>query len=444
MDFKNKNVLVLGAGMSGFASCELLKALCANVYISDHDRFCMERLAREQGVTVLNDDNLTGINLIVISPGISIHSEIVVKAKKLKIKVISELELGFLNCKSPIIAITGTNGKTSTTKLTAGFLTNAGLGAYSLGNIGYPVSAAARGLYEHEVAVVEVSSFQLEAVHEFHPHIAILLNITPDHLDRHRTMREYINAKMKIFANMNKKDYAIINADDKNISENTAKIPCPVYRFSLHKKTEYGTYINKNHIYFANGELLAQVCCLKALSESRLNIYNALALITLSGILNIPFHIALRAVSSFMPEPYTIEPVGEYKKIKIFNDSKGTNTGATLSALQRMKGRTVVIMGGRDKGENYTDFFVQSPAVHYIFCGENSDKLVRTMKKLKLSGFTVCSSLHDAVIAGFAELGTKSGNLLFSPACASFDKFLNYKERGKYFNILIGKLLETE
>lgn len=435
-----KRIAVIGLAESGIGAIKLLLRQKCYIFIYDDNSQKLKETAREYNFPILSGGDIGGLALAVVSPGVRDDSTIMRALKRCKVKIISELELGYRFLKSDMIAVTGTNGKTSTTTLITKLLNNAAIDATAVGNIGVSLSLTALELTEKEVAVVEASSFQLDKTEKFRPHIAVLLNITPDHLDRHGDMKGYIAAKSKIFENCGRNDYAVINGDDAHALSATEKILCKKYHFSVMKDVENGAYIKDGKVFFAEGGESIEIC--KASNLGNTHSDNALATICVCGILRIPFSIALKTLQRFSPASYTVEKIYEKDSLKIFNDSKGTNTAATMSAIDLMVGETVLIMGGREKGEDYTDFFRLSKdkISRYIFFGENAAKLKVIAEACGVPSFTLCSELKEAFFE--ATQAVFQGNILFSPACASFDQFSDYKARGEAFNQIVSDFYE--
>lgn len=433
------NVAVIGLGKSGVAAMKLLIRKGYNVYVYDDNETQLNKYINTFNVGILTADNTDGLQFAVISPGVSDDNKIIVELSDKNIKIISELELGYLNTESDIIAITGTNGKTSTTTLIAEFLNSSYINAYPLGNIGTPLCEKAEALVKSDVAVVETSSFQLKHTEKFKPHIAIILNVTCDHIDRHKTFEDYIESKARIFINQTSKDYAILNYDEKILKASKDIASHKIY-FSSNRILNSGYYVKNNEIYYANKGKEIYICDVADIENTCTD--NALALLAVCGILNLPYSVAINTIKKFKPAKYTVEKIYDKNGLKIFNDSKGTNTAATINAVNRMRGETVLIMGGREKGEKYADFFktVRDKIKHFVFFGENAEALREVALNNGVMHFTVCKTLEDAFFAAKSEISV--GNILFSPACASFDQFKNYAERGNAFEKIVKKFYE--
>jgi UDP-N-acetylmuramoylalanine--D-glutamate ligase len=449
-----KSILICGMARSGRASLDLLYNERDKFFLFDEDETVQRKLADEfflhLNVFVLRklEDVVTGhMDKIILSPGFSIFDTKLQIAKSKKIEIVSELEVGYQKLqkrpfflKNSLIAVTGTNGKTTTTRLIFDFLCHAKRHTTLVGNIGIPLCEKAHA--NLTTFVCEVSSFQLEAVKYFHPHIACLLNITPDHLDRHKTMRNYVATKKRIFKNMSHHDFAIINQKLKNV-QTKAK----VFTFGF-KKVDFGCYIEKSNIIFANKGKEQKVCSQSdVFLQGMHNLENVLCAVCVAKILKIKNKFIIDALKTFQPEPHRIQKVFEVDGTTFFDDSKGTNVDATLCAAQTLNpnAQTTLILGGADKGGNFDMLFRNLPKniKKILVSGDTLQKIFSSAKKYGYtSNLFAFDNLKDATL--FACQTARSGeNVLLSPACSSFDEFKNYEDRGEKFLEYIKSFYES-
>lgn len=413
-----KTLLILGQGESGLAAAAFARELGIKHIVFD-----------------LSESAADNINLAVISPGISIYSEIALKLKRHNVPVISELEFAYLALSAPVIAVTGTNGKSTTTSLIGAILQSSGRSAYTLGNIGVALSRKAAELTSADTAVVEVSSFQLEAVKEFRPRIALLLNITPDHLDRHRTMEEYINVKYRIFAKQTKDDFAVLNAD--GLPGSLIPIESQIYYFSTQKRVK-GCYVSDGKVYFCKNpggvrdKYICRVSDIKLLGGH--NLYNALAAALACLLYGVSRDDIVKTLREFGGIRHRLEFVRELDGVKYYNDSKGTNIDSTLKAAASMGGDTTLILGGSDKGYEYDELFLKLPPqiARAVVTGQTKRKIINAAERQGFKNLTECRTFKDAVLKA-REITPPGGSVLLSPACASFDMFVNFEQRGDTF-----------
>ena len=427
-----KRALIIGNGKSGRSANKFLKQLGYVTYIADDDQKNLSKLYKR-------DRFIKNLSLIVLSPGISTEHEIISIAKKYGIDYLCEFELGveFLKCKN--VMITGTNGKTTTTALTSKLLENGKYkNVFTGGNIGIPVTNFALQTCNNDIAVLEASSFQLETKKRASAHIAAFLNITPDHLSRHKTMDNYINAKLKIFDKQTKEDYAVINYDDKELLKYTQNLSVKTYYFSTKEEVD-GCFVKDECIYFKQEEnitKIASVYDLKILGEH--NLQNALCAILIAILLGEDKNNIRKNLSTFTGVSHRIEFVTDIDNVSFYNDSKATNVASTIVAMNAMNTNTTIILGGSDKGLEFDDLFLNTnkKIINFICLGETKNKLVKTAEKYDVSNVYEVDTLKEAVDLAFS-LSKNGDAVLLSPACASFDMFSNYEERGKVFMKLV-------
>lgn len=434
--------LIYGYGISGKSALNLLCKQNKKVVVYD-ENLNVDLPNGIKNVFGKNiDEILQDVRLIVVSPSIKLDSELLIKARKKNIEIISELELGFRNIEGDVIAVTGTNGKTTTVELLTYMLKQSGLQANYYGNIGIGLAENSSKIEKGSVAVVEASSFQLASVDLFCPKIAICLNISDDHLEYHKTITNYINCKANIFKRQDKQDYAILNYDDSVTRELAFQINSNVYYFSRKYKVK-GCYVCANGIYF-NDKKTEYVCSVDDINIKGLhNLENALACITACKILNIPNSIIVSCLEKFTLSEHRIQLVFENNGVKYFNDSKSTNIKSVIAGCKSMQGTTTLLLGGYDKGLNYENLFSELPIkVRTIICfGENKQKLLQASKNFNAFSVISADNLEDAIIIATK---VRCDNVLFSPGTSSFDSFKNYMERGDYFAKCVKRLFSVE
>ena len=436
---KNQNIAVLGAGLSGSAAALLLKAEGAQVTVLDSAeeknllKSTIDNL-RAQGVSVIcgaaaNEDSAP-YQMAILSPGIDPASPLARNFLSRGIQVISELELGFRSCEIPVIAVTGTNGKTTTTELLAQMLNACGQRTIACGNIGKPLSEVAREKQPLDVLTVEVSSFQLEAIETFHPSISLWLNFAPDHLDRYRSVADYRAAKLRIFENQTDTDVAVVNAIEK----------FPAIR---PREITFSAYSNQADFQLSDGAIVYQNQAVLRLADTKLrglhNIENLMATLAAGMARGLSFPQMAPALRDYEPQPHRCEFVREVDGVDYVNDSKATNLDAVEKALCAQTKPVVLIAGGKDKGFTFDPLrsLVKERVRLTILIGEMADSIRRSW-----SGAVECeiaNSLADAVERGHAS--AKHGEVvLFSPGTSSFDMFKSYADRGDQFRALVQAL----
>ena len=380
------------------------------------------------------DECIEKSHIVVVSPGVAIDSPFLVKARKDGKRIMGELELGFLLSKSPFVAVTGTNGKTTTCSLIRHVLSSAGRKSELVGNIGTPVSERYEKLLSDVIAVTEVSSFQLETVNAFCPHVAVILNVTPDHLDRHYTMENYIYLKSRILKNMRESEYAVLNYDDPIVRKYAENRKAKIQYFSLTEKV--GAYIDGEYFCWED-EKVAPIESLVLKGDH--NKANALAAIAALKVLNVENSLIEKGFKSFKGIKHRLELIAEKNGVKYYNDSKSTNVDSTIKAIETMTEPTVLILGGKDKDLDYTGLFEKlksSCVVHAVIMGENRYKMLDCANRAGFCKLSVSSNFETAVRIARIE-AKNNGVVLLSPACASFDMFSCYEERGREFERIV-------
>ena len=426
MKFKNLNVLVYGLSMSGEWASRLLINKRANVFLYD-DNFEILKSKTIKNCFMLNSLNenlIEQFDLIIVSPSIPLDNEFLVKANERNITIMSELEFASMFCKN-YVAITGTNGKTTTTELVTDIL-NKKYKAVACGNIGYPLSRAFLEKKNY-IKVIEVSSFMLEHANKFSPHVATILNISPDHLIRHKTMENYTALKKSIFKNLKSNDYAVINLDDNiHLTSDTLKI-------TYSQKHTADVYLKDGAIYLHEHKI-ANINELKLTGKH--NISNIMCAICFGYIYKVRPELIRQAILSYTPEHFRIENVGVFNQIKFINDSKSTNIASTLASVESTKGAIILLLGGSNKMLNFDELFNKlSKRVKFvIFYGEIAENLEKANDNK--FDYSTCADLKEAF--NIATTHALAGDtILLSPATASYDQYSNYIERGKHFNELV-------
>jgi UDP-N-acetylmuramoylalanine--D-glutamate ligase len=444
MELKGKRVLVVGMGRAGVAAAKLLEIKGARVTITDKKEkeelreTYRELEGRRMGIETTGHplELLENTELIVASPGVSPNIPLLERAKEKKIPIIGELELASSFLKAPLIAVTGTNGKTTTTTLIGKILKEEGKRVVVAGNIGHPLSSCVNGNYE--LIVSEVSSFQLERIETFHPLISILLNIAPDHLDRYRDLNKYIGAKKRIFMNQGKSDFAVLNRNDSCCR--TLSIEAKKIFFSQEEEIEEGVYLKKGRI-MANlsGRLQGIIQREEIKIKGSHNLENALAAIATCLILKVKVDNIRKVLREFKGIPHRMEFVREIKGVRFINDSKATNVDSVMKSLASFPGPIILIAGGRDKGLDYSPLrpLVKERVKALILLGEAKEKIAQAFSSCKKIKMAV--DMKEAVDIAFG-LAEEGDCVLLSPACSSYDMFQDFQERGEAFKEAVREL----
>lgn len=456
MDIENKRVIIIGTGTSGASAAKLANQKKAKVAIYDQkpwikfdnkEQECLNSL-NELGVELLLgvelEKYIKNYELIIMSPGVPMDLPFIVCAKDCGIPIIGELEFAWNYCNSNVIAITGTNGKTTTTTLVGEIIKEYIARTFVVGNIGRAFSQDALSINKEDAVVAEVSSFQLESISKFHPKIGAILNITPDHLNRHGTMENYIKAKKRIFENQNKKDFLILNYDDLECRRMVDESDSKVIWFSRKQKPIPGVYIDNGYIVeniFNTPNTICSISDLKILGDH--NIENALASVAITTTFGIPTRIISNKLISFQGVAHRIEYIGTKKNIDFYNDSKATNTDAAIKGLLAMQKKVRLIIGGLDKEADFMDWislFHNRVERAYVI-GETKEQLVKSMELQGFYNYMTFKTLEDAIYAAYND--AKDGEcVLLSPGCASWDMFKSYEQRGDLFKEIFQNLRE--
>lgn len=450
---KYKKISIIGAARSGVAAAKLFKKNSFDVFLSDStpeekieqkfkDEIKSEGIAYEFGG---HSEKVYDCDLMVVSPGVPQSSAVIQSALKKGIEVISEVEAASWFSKGRVIAVTGTNGKTTTTTLIGEIFKDAGYNTFVCGNIGTAFSEIADKTNDDSIVVLETSSFQLDNIKNFKPFVSVMLNITPDHMDRYDSFDKYAESKMKIADNQNESDYFVFNFDDELVRKSAETgVKAKHSAFSLNsdvkKKFESGAYVdNYDLIYFYYMGEENVIDTQKLIIKGQHNVYNTMASVISAKIFGIEKEFIKKTVENFKGVEHRLEFVRDINGIKFYNDSKATNVNSVWYALQGFNERLVLILGGKDKGNEYSQIEkeVKEHVKHIIAIGESKQKVYNYFRNIIPT--TVASSLEDAV--NKAASNAKSGDVvLLSPACASFDMFDNYEHRGREFKRIVNSL----
>lgn len=451
MEFQGKKVTVAGAGISGIAAAELLSGAGASVTLYDGNAALTEQEVRARLGTDFNGSFVFGgftgellqnTEMLVISPGVPTDLPFVTELKGRGVPVIGEIELAYLFARGKLVAITGTNGKTTTTALTGAIMRTFYENVLVVGNIGTPYTALVPTTDEKTVTVAEISSFQLETVDSFRPDVAMILNITPDHLNRHHTMENYIAAKEAIAANQTEQDVCILNYEDERLRAFGEGLKSRVIYFSSARALPEGLFLEEGAIYYAHEESKERICGTEELNIiGRHNYENAMAAIAAGLVLGVPVSLIHQALCEFKAVEHRIEYVATKRGVRYYNDSKGTNPDAAIQGIRAMTGNTLLIAGGYDKGSDYDEWIeaFDGKVGWLVLIGQTKEKIAMAAEKHGLKNIVLYDSFLEAM--EFCTAHAKEGDaVLLSPACASWGMFQNYEERGRIFKEYVNAL----
>jgi UDP-N-acetylmuramoylalanine--D-glutamate ligase len=448
---RNRKVAILGAARSGLAAARLLKSQGAQVFVSDKDS---EGKLKPQISSLKSagipfevgghTDRVYDCSLMVISPGVPSDAPVVVEAHRRGIDAVSELELASWFCKAPILAVTGSNGKTTTTTLLGRIFEHAKKKCVVAGNIGSAFSNFVLDLDQTSVAVVEVSSFQLDHIQSFHPKAAVILNITPDHLDRYgKSFDNYIASKCRVFENQTKEDVLIYSFDDaitslevrKHASQHVRVLP-----FSAKARLDEGAYVERGSMMVSESGKVEEIIDVRSISIKGLhNLYNSMAAALAARVMGVPAEPIRETLQTFEGVEHRLEFVRELNGVRYVNDSKATNVDSVWYALQSFDEPLIVLMGGRDKGNDYTKLndLVRKHVKAIIAIGESAEKVFEAFRHI--TNVERAESM-EAAVRKASTLAARGDVVLLSPACTSFDWFDNFEHRGRVFKEIVGKL----
>ncbi len=449
LELKNKRVLVVGLGKSGLAAARFLKALGARVTVSDaRPATLIAELSEllDQGFMV--EAGSHGLltfrrqDLIVVSPGVPMSTPELKQVRAMGAHIIGELELGFEYLKGEVVAVTGSNGKTTTTSLIGEVLKAAGRPTLVGGNIGRPVTAMADESTDESWSVLEVSSFQLETVETFKPRIALVLNITPDHLDRHGTFEVYAGLKARVTEFQTAEDFLVLNGEDKETQLIAAKTKAQVYWFSGRRPMKQGAFVHGESILFvaregAKAEPVMPVAEISLAGAH--NVENVLAAVCAARLAGVESETIRAAVRGFKAVEHRLEFVREVGGVRYYNDSKATNVDATMKAVEAFAGGIHLILGGKDKGSDYRvlEPLLRARVKTVITIGSAAEKIEH-----QLDGVVKIERAEtlERAVAYAHEVAAAGDTVLLAPACASFDQFESYEQRGRVFKELVASI----
>lgn len=448
---KGKKVLVVGLGKSGKAAIHVLADLGADLYAQDaspKEKIDPEFLAYmdEKNVSTYLGylpEDMSRFDMLVLSPGVSPDKDFVREAETAGAEIIGELELAYRLTPAKFIGITGTNGKTTTTTLTGEIFKAAGRKTSVVGNIGEPVVTAAENAGEDEWMVTEVSSFQLETTRYFRPVVSAILNLTPDHLNRHKTMEAYGNAKARVAVNQTEDEYLVVNYDDKATLELAEQSHARVIPFSRKVKPEEGAYLDGTTIIVKGADGTEHRICdtsdLRIIGDH--NVENVLAAAAISFYAGIDPEVISAAVKAFPGVEHRIEFSGKYNGIEYFNDSKGTNVDAAVIAIKALRDNIILIAGGDGKAQDFTDLaaHLNGAVTALVLLGRDAYQIEEAARKQGFTEIYNCTDMPDCVRKA-TELAREGDKVLLSPACASWDMYPSFEVRGRHFKKCVKEL----
>lgn len=451
MEWKDKKILVFGSGISGIGACELLERAGAEVLLFEGNEKMQEheiRMKLPSGskaqivIGNLKEELLKEIKIAILSPGVPLDLPIVEKIKQAGIRIWGEVELAYQNAKGDVLAITGTNGKTTTTSLLGEIMKNWKEQVFVVGNIGTPYTQAVSKMTDESVTVAEISSFQLETIDQFHPKVSAILNITPDHLNRHHSMEEYIRVKELITKNQTELDVCVLNYEDSVLRKFGETLKTKVLFFSSVRKLQRGLYLDKDALWYADGEKTEKICETKELNIVGVHNYeNVMAAAGMALAYHVPLKVIQNSVKAFQAVEHRIEFVTEKNGVIYYNDSKGTNPDAAIKGIQAMERPTLLIGGGYDKGSDYAEWIqaFDGKVKYLVLFGETKERIAKTARQCGFDAIIMTESLEEAVEV-CANNANNGDAVLLSPACASWDMFPSYEVRGRRFKELVKSL----
>lgn len=440
---QNKKVTVVGSGISGIAAVRLLGRHGAQITLYDGNKAMdIESVAQKTGEEVnivcgeFPDSLVKDTELLVLSPGVPTDLDFVLKCREQGIPVWGEIELAYQFEKGMLVGITGTNGKTTTTALTGEIMKQYFDEVFVVGNIGTPYTEMVEETTAASVTVAELSSFQLETVQtDFCPEVSMILNLTPDHLNRHYTMENYGRAKLNVALHQDAAKTCILNYEDTMLRDFARELSCQILWFSSEHLLENGLYLEEDRILYAKNGVATEICRTDELNIiGKHNYENAMAAIGASICVGVPLEAIRRGLTSFHAVEHRIEYVATKRGVDYYNDSKGTNPDAAIKAIQAMSRPTLLIGGGYDKGSEYDEWIAafDGKVKHFVLIGQTKEKIAETARKMGVSSIVLKETFEEAM--QFCEENADAGDaVLLSPACASWGMFKNYEERGRVF-----------
>lgn len=444
MELKGKKVLVIGGGISGIGAVNLLSQTGAQISLYDENEKLKKeeieaKLPKDCSVTIQignwKADILREVDIVIVSPGIAIDAPCVKAAKEAGVWIWGEVELAYQFAKGRLAAITGTNGKTTTTALTGEILKSYLESVYVVGNIGIPYTSVALETKEETVTVAEISSFQLETIWKFAPQVSAILNITPDHLNRHKTMETYIAIKESITKNQTKEDTCVLNYEEERLREFGASLHTKTVFFSSKRKLAKGLYLEGEEIVYQTD---TERLFVGKISEMQLvgihNVENVMAAAAIAYALGVPIEVIRETIRNFRGVEHRVEFVCERDGVRYYNDSKGTNPDASIQAIRAMSRPTILIGGGYDKQSEFDTYVKEfgKKVKLLVLIGATKEKIAETARRYGFEAILFANDLEDAVRL-CREHAVCGDAVLLSPACASWDMFQSYEQRGTLF-----------
>lgn len=444
MNYRDKNITVFGLDRSGLAVVERLDELDANVLVTDlkSEDELQSQIAELHGRSINyalgrhDEQCIEKAHLIVVSPGVPLDIPILQKARNRDIPIIGEIEFASSLCQCPIVAVTGTKGKSTTSSLIGDILARSDRfeNTYVAGNIGTPLSESVSMMRSDDIAVVEVSSFQLESTETFHPEISVILNISPDHIDRHKSMENYLSAKKRIFANQTTEDYIVLNANHPIVREFAQDTAAKSIFFCSEDKENFVGVFTRNGEIVSNLEnKFTSICMVDEIKlPGKHNLENVLAAVSVASILGVRSDFIRQAILNFTGLEHAFEFVDEINGVKFINDTKATNVEATRVALETVSKPVMLIMGGYDKGNNYSPLIelVRDKVKGLFLLGPNTVKIEKNLGEY--AQIWHCQTMNEVVRLAYSR-ASQNDTVLLSPANASFDLFEDYRDRGAQF-----------
>lgn len=451
MELQNKKVLVVGSGKSGIGAAHLLaKAGAVPVLFDSNEQLDRAELLKKTGdikglslvLGTVPEELKKEIVLVVISPGVPVDAPMLSEYRERNISIWGEIELAYAFSKGRVVAITGTNGKTTTTTLVGQIMEAYFQSVYVVGNIGNPYTEIALDTKEDTVTVAEISSFQLETIHTFHPAVSAILNITPDHLNRHHTMECYVATKEAIASNQTGEDTCVLNYEDAYTRDFGSRCPAKVVYFSSRTKLEEGVYLDGEEIILAkNGEKKPLMNIHDMNLVGMCNVENVMAAIAISMAMEVPMNIILDTIHVFKAVEHRIEFVATKNGVDYYNDSKGTNPDAAIQGIRAMTKPTVLIGGGYDKQSEYDEWIeaFDGKVKALVLIGQTREKIAECARKHGVSNIILADTFREAFDL-CVEQAEPGDAVLLSPACASWGMFPNYEVRGKMFKEFVEQI----
>ena len=452
MNIKDKKVLLVGLAKTGVSTIKKLDKLGASIVVTDikPKEKLEDILSQLNGLNNVeyilgsHPEDISDIDLTIVSPGVPLDLPFIEKLKESNVKIIGEVELAYTLSNNPIfVGITGTNGKTTTTSLVGEIFKEANRDTYIVGNIGNPVIDTVDYTDKNSVLVTELSSFQLESIDTFRPKVSSILNITEDHLNRHHTMENYINAKARIFENQEKSDFSILNYDDSIVRSLNKNNNASILYFSRQEKIDQGVYLDENNniVISIDGKQITVLNRNELSLPGDHNLENAMAAILMTYVVGVDLEVIKHVLTTFKGVEHRLEFVTNKNGIMFVNDSKGTNPDSTIKAIGSYERPIILIAGGMDKHSDFTDMMkcATKNVKELVLLGETADKIEASARKEGLENITKVKNMEEAVKKAY-ELAEDGDVVLLSPGCASWDMYPNFEARGLDFKENIYKL----